>query len=65
MLKKGRMKVESPEKMPVATSGIEMTRRTGGASSAAERLTGGNAAADESKSAKLVTDFMLKKNPEA
>lgn len=56
MRKKGFRKIESPEKMPVVTSGIEMTHGEGRATE--ERLTGGNAPADESLSAKIVTDYI-------
>lgn len=57
MLKKGNKKDENPEKMPCHTSGIEMTFG-GNKAKAAERLTGGNAAADESLVSKMVTDHI-------
>lgn len=60
MIKKGWRRVEDPEKMPVITHGIEMSRGARGQASKTERLTGGNAAADESQSARLVMDFILK-----
>lgn len=54
---KGRTRDTNPEKMPVTTSGIEMTRGTR-KDKAPERLTGGNAVADESHTAGLVMDFI-------
>lgn len=56
MRKKGVSRTESPEKMPVKTTGIEMTR--GSKAGRGERLTGGNAVADESGTARLVIDFI-------
>lgn len=59
MVKKGFRGETSPEKMPVVTTGIEMSRRPPTAVDAVkERLTGGNAPADESGAAKLVSDFI-------
>lgn len=58
MRKKGYTKTESPEKMPVVTSGIEMTRGTREDKNTPERLTGGNGVADESKMSRLVMDFI-------
>jgi len=60
MRKKGRLGIESPEKMPVITSGIEMTRgaRAKENPNAVEKLTGGNGVADESRVAGLVMRFM-------
>ena len=61
MRKKGRLKVETPEKMPIPTAGIQLTR--GGAGDpkpTREKLTGGNQPADESEVAKLVTDYISK-----
>lgn len=57
MRKKGYTRDQNPEKMPVITSGIEMTRGTR-KEPALERLTGGNAVADESKMSGLVMDFI-------
>lgn len=57
MRKKGYARVENPEKMPVITEGIEMTRGTRKAK-APELLTGGNAVADESLVSRLVMNFM-------
>lgn len=59
MLKpKGRLATESPEKMPVITTGIEMTRgeRAKENPNAKEYLTGGNGVADESR----VKDLVMK-----
>lgn len=58
--KKGLYKIESPEKMPVITSGIEMTRgdRAKENPNAKEYLTGGNGVADESRVSGLVMRFM-------
>lgn len=57
MRKKGFQRIESPEKMPAVTSGIQMSRSDpqvrGG-----EAHRGGNSAADESMAAKLVADFI-------
>ena len=60
MLKKGRTQIESPEKMPSITCGIEMTRgaRKQENPNAQEYLTGGNGVADESKVLGLVQRFM-------
>ena len=60
MRKKGRSRIESPEKMPVITSGIEMTRGTR-KGNMPEKLTGGNGVADESSVAGLVIDFIKNK----
>ena len=60
MRKKGWTRNENPEKMPVITAGIEMTRNTR-VGNAEEKLTGGNGVADESKSASLVIDFIKNK----
>lgn len=56
MRKKGYSRTESPEKMPVITTGIEMTRGT--KKDRKERLTGGNATADERGIAHLVCEFI-------
>lgn len=56
MRKKGYLRVESPEKMPVITSGIQMSRTEPKAEK--ERLTGGNCAADEREVAKSVVEFI-------
>ena len=60
MIKKGRLKIASPEKMPVVTSGIEMTRgaRKQENPNATEYLTGGNGVADESRVKNLVLSFI-------
>ncbi len=60
MRKKGLTKDENPEKMPVITSGIEMTHgaRAQENPHAVERLTGGNAVADESGMIKLVMRYI-------
>jgi hypothetical protein len=57
MRRKGHKLTESPEKMPVITSGIEMTRGTR-EKNVPEHLTGGNGVADESKTSNLVLDFI-------
>jgi hypothetical protein len=57
MRKKGYTLNENPEKMPVFTEGIEMTRGTRD-HKAPERLTGGNGVSDESRVGKLVMDFI-------
>ncbi|MGI8908410.1 MAG: hypothetical protein ACR2IE_18200 [Candidatus Sumerlaeaceae bacterium] len=57
MRKKGYLGDENPEKMPVVTDGIEMTRGTR-KHIAPEQLTGGNGVSDESRTAKLVMDFI-------
>ena len=57
MRKKGYRKIESPEKMPVITTGIQMSR-SDPKSEGMESHRGANAAADESLSAKLVSDFI-------
>jgi hypothetical protein len=59
MLKKGFKKIESPEKMPVETTGIEMEHGTR-KDQAPEKLTGGNAAADEAHVARLVSEYMTR-----
>ncbi len=56
MRKKGLNRVQSPEKMPVITTGIEMTRGT--KSGRVERLTGGNDVADQRGVIHLVTQFI-------
>jgi hypothetical protein len=56
MREKGRTKETNPEKMPVITSGIEMSR--GQCPQRKEKLTGGNQPADETGVAKLVCDFI-------
>jgi len=60
MIKKGRHQTLSPEKMPVITSGIEMTRgtRVHENPNAREYLTGGNGVADESRVQNLVMRFI-------
>lgn len=60
MLRKGRNKVESPEKMPVITTGIEMMRgaRKQENPNAKEYLTGGNGVADETGVRNLVMNFI-------
>ena len=58
MRAKGWRKVESPEKMPVITHGIHMTRQVADDSSP-ERLTGGSAPANETMTSKLVVDYIL------
>ncbi len=60
MKKKGFTKNESPEKMPVITSGIEMTRgaRQQENPNAKEYLTGGNGVADESRVMGLVMRYI-------
>lgn len=58
MRKKGYTGDENPEKMPVITTGIQMSRDQP-LTNRGERLTGGNAAADESQVAKLVADFII------
>jgi hypothetical protein len=65
MIKKGRMKIESPEKMPVITSGIEMTRgaRQQENPNAKEYLTGGNGVADESRVLRLVMLYITQGEP--
>ncbi len=57
MRKKGYTRTESPEKMPVVTTGIEMTRDAL-KGKRRERLTGGNAPADERGTVATVLDFM-------
>ncbi len=60
MRAKGWRRVEDPEKMPVITSGLRMTRKTSATDAEArERLTGGNAPADEALTSKLVVDYIL------
>lgn len=56
MRKKGYKNTESPEKMPVTTTGIEMTRGT--RKDRQERLTGGNDTADQRGIAHLVMEFI-------
>ncbi|MGB9691796.1 MAG: hypothetical protein ACPL7D_06475 [Candidatus Sumerlaeaceae bacterium] len=56
MIPKGRTKDPRPEKMPVITCGIEMSR--GQKSKSPEKLTGGNQPADESQAAKLVCEYL-------
>ncbi|MEI7634107.1 MAG: hypothetical protein WCK47_07480 [bacterium] len=57
MIKKGWQSVETPEKMPVITTGIEMSRREpSDKPQSPEKLTGGNQPADEALAAKLVVD---------
>lgn len=65
MLKKGRLLIESPEKLPVITSGIEMTRgaRQRENPNAREFLTGGQGVADESKVLGLVMRFITRGEP--
>lgn len=60
MKAKGYQKTKSPEKMPVITSGIEMTRgeRARENPDAREYLTGGNGVADESRVMDLVMRFL-------
>ena len=60
MTKRNLRRIESPEKMPVITSGIEMSRgaRKDDNPNAKEYLTGGNGVADETKVASLVTRFV-------
>lgn len=60
MTKRNLRRIESPEKMPVITTGIEMTRgaRKDDNPNAKEYLTGGNGVADETKVAGLVTRFV-------
>lgn len=60
MKAKGYQKIESPEKMPVHTAGIEMTRgaRAKENPNAKEYLTGGNGVADESGTSNLVLRFI-------
>lgn len=60
MTKRSLRRIESPEKMPVITTGIEMTRgaRKDENPNAKEYLTGGNGVADETKVASLVTRFV-------
>lgn len=60
MKKKGFTKNESPEKMPVITYGIEMTRgaRQQENPNAKEYLTGGQGVADESRVLDLVMRFI-------
>ncbi len=61
---KGLKRIATPEKMPVITSGIEMTRGARGKENpdAVERLTGGNAVADESRTSYLVMRFLERLN---
>jgi hypothetical protein len=61
MRKKGRTKAESPEKMPVETTGIQMSRPAAPAGPSREQLTGGNQPADESDVARLVMQFIARK----
>jgi hypothetical protein len=61
MRKKGRTKTESPEKMPVETVGIQMTRTPTPAGPSREQLTGGIQPADESEVARLVAQFIARK----
>ncbi len=60
MKAKGYTKNKSPEKMPVYTTGIEMTRgdRAKENPNAKEFLTGGNGVADESRVQGLVMRFL-------
>jgi hypothetical protein len=57
MRKKGFRKEESPEKMPVVTTGFHMSRDAA-KGDALEAHRGANAAADETLMAKLVCDFI-------
>jgi hypothetical protein len=58
MRRKGYRRDPNPEKMPVITTGIQMSRDSE-ITDRGERLTGGNAGADESQVAKLVCDFII------
>ena len=59
MRKKGFRRVESPEKMPVITNGIQMSKSDPRAAGE-EAHRGSNSAADEHLTAKLVTDFIAR-----
>jgi hypothetical protein len=56
MIPKGHTHNPNPEKMPVITSGIAMSRSE--KPKAPEKLTGGNQPADEREAAKLVCEFI-------
>ena len=62
MRKKGYQGTESPEKMPVRTAGIQMSRGQKENAPTKERLTGGNASADEARATELVTQFIRRSN---
>ena len=57
MRAKGWRKDKNPEKMPVVTRGLAMVPKPPDYG-APERLTGGNAPADESMTSKLVVDYI-------
>lgn len=56
--KKGRTGDKNPEKLPVNTAGIEMTRRPKAEVPLREKLTGGNQPADERGIASLVVAYV-------
>ena len=60
MIPKGRQGTESPEKMPVVTAGLQMSRAQHSSPPLRENLTGGNQPADETLVAKLVTDDIIR-----